>query len=75
MHNYLRITRILKFLADMDMDKEQIAWLKFLRCEIFLEDELVHLATSFCRFWIHTVNDGVTRENMIAETKSIIEKS
>ncbi len=74
MHNYLRITRILKFLADFELNKEQMALLNFLRHEIFLNEKLEHLAKSFCQYWIHTIKDDLIRENFIEETKSILNK-
>lgn len=56
------------------MDVEQIALLCFLREEIFLEKELAHLATSFCKYFIHTVKDDQKRKDLIEETKLIIER-
>ena len=75
MHNNLRITRILKFLADFEMDSEQVEFLNALRTEIFVERKLKPLAESFCRYWIHTLKNNDTRRAFITETKDIIKTS
>ena len=75
MHNYLRITRILKFLADLEMDSEQLKFLDALRMDIFVERKLKPLAESFCRYWIHTLKNDEVRKEFITQTKEIIKTS
>merc|ERR1712127_479802 len=71
-HNNLRITRILKCLGDMHLELFQIGWIKFLIEEVFVTKELTTLDTSLVNFWVHTVKDDSTRNDLINKVEVII---
>ena len=71
-HNFLRITRILKCLGDVNLENYQIAWLKYLAEEIFVHRKLLPLATSLTQYWIHTIKDDAVRNATIDELERII---
>ena len=56
-HNWLRISRILKFLTDVGMEAEKMAWLRRLRYEVVISKTLSDAINSFSRFWATTIAD------------------
>jgi hypothetical protein len=70
-HNYLRITRILKCLGDMNLEKFQIGWIEFLVNEIFVDGELSVLDSSMANFWVHTIRNDVKRNEMINNIENL----
>eukprot|EP01080_Neovahlkampfia_damariscottae_P008695 gene8695-642_t len=54
-HNYLRISRILKFFSILEFEQYQMNFLKFIIKEIFENQELLGLMNSLICYWIPTV--------------------
>lgn len=50
-HNYLRITRILKCLKEIGLEKEKNMFLEFLRNEIYVTRDLDFCQQSYESFW------------------------
>ena len=67
MHNFLRISRILQCLGDMELEKYQVEFIKFLIQEIFVTKKLSDLDRSMCDFWVHTVKSDETRDELITK--------
>jgi hypothetical protein len=55
------------------MDDYQFKFLEFLINEIFENMELHSLATSFTKYWIHTIKNDEKRNFLINKTKKLIE--
>ena len=65
-HNYLRITRILKFLGEMGLEFIKIAWLSFFAQEIIVTRALKNCLRSFCDYWVGTIYDDAERAKFTA---------
>ena len=63
-HNYLRITRILKFLGEMGLEPYKIAWLNAFYHEIYETKALRPCQSSFENYWIGTIYDDEIRQRM-----------
>jgi hypothetical protein len=61
-HNYLRITRILKFLGEMGLESHKLAWLDALEKSIYDDKELPNCRSSFENYWTGTIYDDATRK-------------
>ncbi|CAF0766770.1 unnamed protein product [Brachionus calyciflorus] len=66
-HNFLRISRILKCLADFDLEEYQIEWIKFLIEESFVNQELSDLDRSITQFYVHTIKNDEKRHEIIKQ--------
>ena len=69
-HNYLRISRILKFFAILEFEEFQLNFLKFMVKEIFENQELLPLMDSLISYWLPTILKESSLqiiENMIME--------
>lgn len=60
-HNYLRITRILKFLGELKWTAFQHSMLEAFEHEIYSTKALSNCRDSYERFWIGTIKDNVAR--------------
>ena len=67
MHNYLRITRILKCLGEMDYQHMQAPFVKFCIGEAFDKGTLSGIRRSLSDYWVHVVKDEQAREELIDE--------
>lgn len=65
-HNWLRISRILKFLTDIGLEEEKMAYLRRLRYEVTISNTLSHADNSYCRFWAGTIADETARKAFLA---------
>ena len=57
------------------MEVYQIGFLEFLIFEIFETKELIPLAASLTKFWIHTIKNDDKRRELIEKTKSLIKQN
>lgn len=64
-HNYLRITRILKFLGEMGMEDVKISWLVFLAQEVLLKRDLWNCRDSLVDYWSGTIYDDGDRDAFV----------
>ncbi|WAR02375.1 OGRL1-like protein [Mya arenaria] len=55
-HNYLRITRIIKALGELGLDRYQVPWVRFIIEEAIDHDELPALRGSIY-YWIYAIKD------------------
>lgn len=62
-HNYLRITRILKFLGEVGLEEIKVEWVSFLTKEIN-EGRLTACRRSCQDFWVETIFDDQKRRDM-----------
>lgn len=69
-HNYLRITRMLKFLGELGLENYKIAFLEFCEDQIFNTMELANCRRSFEDYWVQTVYANDVREAFIARCKA-----
>lgn len=60
-HNYLRITRILKFLGELGMEDVKLAWLAFFAHETYVTRALKACAASLEGYWSGTIYDDNER--------------
>ena len=65
-HNWLRISRILKFLTDIGLEEEKMAYLRRLRYEVTIANTLSHAGNSYTRFWAGTIADEAARKAFLA---------
>lgn len=57
-HNYRRITRILKSLGELGLERFQAPWVEFIFLEILKENQLQNLRHGPCLyFWLHAIRD------------------
>ena len=70
MHNYLRITRILKCLGELDYEHLQAPFVQFCVSEVFQNGKLSGLRNSLCDTWVHIIKDAKAREELIDEIAS-----
>lgn len=61
-HNYLRITRMNKFLGEMGLEHLKLAWLAAFEHELFNDKFLYNCVDSYSRYWIGTIYDDDLRE-------------
>lgn len=64
-HNYLRITRILKCLGEMDMEKYQAPFLAHMLNEMFVNKKLMNCRQSCEKYWIPTLRDEKMRKLLL----------
>eukprot|EP01101_Sappina_pedata_P008312 TRINITY_DN4573_c0_g1_i2.p1 TRINITY_DN4573_c0_g1~~TRINITY_DN4573_c0_g1_i2.p1 ORF type:complete len:310 (-),score=82.31 TRINITY_DN4573_c0_g1_i2:23-838(-) len=63
-HNYLRITRILKCLGEVGLERYKLPWLRHLVNEIFKEKVLTNCQTSCTRYWSQVLRDPEERRQL-----------
>lgn len=64
MHNYLRITRILKCLGEMGLEHYKMPFLEFILHEAIITGYLHNTLDSCYNYWIGTVKDDAARANL-----------
>jgi hypothetical protein len=69
-HNYLRITRMLKFLGEVGLEEYKIAWLRAFEREVYETEELTNCRTSFQDYWVGTIYDDAVRQEFINRYKA-----
>lgn len=62
-HNYLRITRILKCLGEMGLERYKLPFLVHVGTEILVHSELENAKDSLLRYWAPTLRDQKERED------------
>jgi hypothetical protein len=65
-HNWLRISRILKFLTDIGLEREKMAFLRRLRFEVTVSKKLFDAHNSYARFWAGTIADEAARKEFLS---------
>jgi hypothetical protein len=61
-HNYLRITRILKFLGELGMEDVKISWLTFFAQEVAITRALRSCGSSLEEYWSGTIYNDNDRQ-------------
>jgi hypothetical protein len=56
-HNYLRITRILKFLGEMGLEHLKLPFLTFFIQEVFVHNQIPNCRSSLEHFWMPTLRE------------------
>ncbi|KAK7476897.1 hypothetical protein BaRGS_00031836 [Batillaria attramentaria] len=64
MHNYLRITRILKCLGEMGLERYKAPFLRHMLREAIVEDTLDRTLESCYNYWIGTLRDDEERKSI-----------
>lgn len=62
----MRITRILKCLAEFELEPYQLALIKYLIQEICVVKELEELVEPLYKYWVHTIKDDRERKDVIS---------
>ena len=65
MHNYLRITRILKSLGELGHEHYKVPFLDYIMKEIFEKNTLINCADSCVDYWINTVRNTDERSRLL----------
>ncbi|XP_006821062.1 uncharacterized protein LOC102805320 [Saccoglossus kowalevskii] len=65
MHNYLRITRILKSLGEFRYEHLQAPFVQFVLKEVYKNDRLTNCLNSCVQYWIHTIKDDGKRTELL----------
>jgi hypothetical protein len=60
-HNYLRITRILKCLGEMGLEKYKLPFLKLVLAEMYVHGKLGNCYSSCRDYWMRTLRDEADR--------------
>ena len=74
MHNYLRITRILKCLGEMGLEHYKVPFLRFMLHEAIITGKLDRTLDSCCNYWIGTVKDDEERAKLTAEAERMYQE-
>jgi len=69
-HNNLRITRILKCLGEMNLERLKYPFLLFVVQEMFINNELRNCRQSCERYWIPTLRDSTERNVLLSIFKA-----
>ncbi|KAL5480038.1 hypothetical protein EMCRGX_G023653 [Ephydatia muelleri] len=69
-HNYLRITRILKCLGEMEYEYLKAPFLRFVLHEAIVEGTLDHTLDSCINYWLEVLRDDQERADVKAYMKS-----
>ena len=64
MHNYLRITRILKSLGELGYEHYKAPWVQFILREALEERTLKNCLDSCLDYWINTIKDEAERKKL-----------
>jgi hypothetical protein len=70
-HNYLRITRILKFLGEMGLEHCKLGWLRFFMHEVYEHGHLRNVADSMEDYWMGTVYTDADRQALYASLQEL----
>ena len=73
MHNYLRITRILKFLGELQLITYQKEFVDFVLNQIFRENQLENCSSSCIQYWLPVVKDTEFRQHALEKYESVSE--
>ena len=63
-HNYLRITRILKCLGEMEYEYLKAPFLRFVLHEAIVEGTLDHTLNSCMKYWLEVLKDDQERADV-----------
>lgn len=75
MHNYLRITRILKCLGELGLERYKAPFLRRMLCEAIEEDTLDRTLESCYNYWIGTLRDSAERKEIKKLAEDMYEQS
>ncbi len=73
MHNYLRITRILKSLGEFGYEHYKAPWVKFILHEALEERTLKNCLDSCLDYWINTIKDEDERKGLNEYAEEFLE--
>ena len=68
-HNYLRITRMCKFLGEVGLSSHVEAWIAFLICEVYANGQLPATRSSLKSYWCSCVRDDARRAEFAQSIK------
>jgi len=71
-HNYLRITRVLKCLGELGLERLCEPWLNFMITEVFVHKNLSNCSDSCCNYWVPVLRDDAARERLNQRIKELI---
>jgi len=71
-HNYLRITRILKCLGEVGLERYKLPFLEHVGNEILVHGELTNAKDSLVRYWAPTLRDATQREALEAKIDKVM---
>eukprot|EP00301_Raphidiophrys_heterophryoidea_P006192 c12517_g1_i2.p1 GENE.c12517_g1_i2~~c12517_g1_i2.p1 ORF type:complete len:219 (+),score=39.44 c12517_g1_i2:635-1291(+) len=77
-HNYLRISRILKCLGEMNLEHLKAPWIKFLTQEVLEHRTIPNAEDSLVRFWISTLRNETQRTealNLVHDLRNPLKKN
>eukprot|EP01065_Artemidia_motanka_P004945 TRINITY_DN12351_c0_g4_i1.p1 TRINITY_DN12351_c0_g4~~TRINITY_DN12351_c0_g4_i1.p1 ORF type:complete len:284 (+),score=61.58 TRINITY_DN12351_c0_g4_i1:79-930(+) len=74
-HNYQRITRILKFLGEVGLERLKMPLLEHFAREVFVEGVLPGCEDTLCDCWVGTIRDDGTREAFAAKLAASRERA
>ena len=72
MHNYLRITRILKSLGELGYEHYKAHLVEFILTEALQEKTLVNCLDSCLDFWVNTIKDDFERARLKDYAESLM---
>ena len=75
MHNYLRITRILKCLGEFGFEYLKPPFIKFILREAIVERTLTRTLDSCRNYWIQVIKEDTERQNVIEYCEQLMEES
>ena len=73
MHNYLRITRILKSLGELGYEHYKRHFVEFVLREALEEKTLINCLDSCLDFWINTIKDDNERAELKKYTEQFVD--
>ena len=71
-HNYLRITRVLKFLGEMGLEHLKAPWMEFMIDETFVKRTIPNCADSLANYWIPVLRDDTERERLLERVHEFV---
>lgn len=74
MHNYLRITRILKCLGEFDYEHLKAPFVRFVLREAIVEKTLKNTKNSCLNYWLEVIKDDKERKKIRRFAKELTEK-
>ena len=63
-HNYMRITRILKCLGELDYEHLKAPFVRFVLHEAIVTGHLENTLTSCMNYWVETIRDETERDSL-----------
>ena len=73
MHNYLRITRILKSLGELGYEHYKLPLVEFILREALEEKTLVNCLDSCLDYWVNTIKDDKERARLKKYAEEFVE--